>query len=252
MIGLAGLLLTGLGWIAQPAGGEQRGLGGRADQRQTGQDQAGRPDRAGRAGDRLADLHRTHRRWHGTGRPRPRRAGHRLAGAGTLTAALGIILALAGDMVIFWWLLVRLPRVTVPRGVLLRGALLASVGFEVLKLMGTWYIAQVNKSPAAGVFGSVIGILVWLYLVARYLLFCAAWTATALPSPRPLTPGLVPPPGPAHRAASARALAGHGRGLLGGDGRGDWRGRRCLADHPTATWLTSSGRSTRGRPAPDS
>ncbi len=104
-------------------------------------------------------------------------------GAGTLAAVIGIALAIAGDVLIFGWLIVRLPRVTAPFGVVLRGALLAAIGFEVLKLIGTAYIANVTKSPTAGPFGSVVGILVWVYLVARYLLFCTAWTATAVAAP---------------------------------------------------------------------
>jgi membrane protein len=104
------------------------------------------------------------------------------AGAGTLTAIIGIGLAVAGDTLIFAWLLVRLPKASAPRGTVLKGALLAAVGFEVLKLVGTVYIARVNTSPTAGIFGSVIGILVWMYLVARWVLFCVAWTATGVPA----------------------------------------------------------------------
>jgi membrane protein len=197
VIGLAGLLLTGLGWIANLRAASNAVWGVEPTKGKLVKTKLG--DLIALVGLGIGSLISIGLTAGGTAlASRALDAlGIDFAGAGTLTAALGIILALAGDMVIFWWLLVRLPRVTVPRGVLLRGALLASVGFEVLKLMGTWYIAQVNKSPAAGVFGSVIGILVWVYLVARYLLFCAAWTATALPAPQPLTPGLVPPQGPA-------------------------------------------------------
>ena len=104
-----------------------------------------------------------------------------VAGMHVLVNVLGIALAVVGDMLIFAWLLVRLPGADLPVRVVLRGALLASVGFEVLKVVGTYYIARVTRSPAAGVFGSVIGLLVWIYLVARFLLYCAAWTATANP-----------------------------------------------------------------------
>ncbi len=105
-----------------------------------------------------------------------------VAGVHMLVKIFGIVLAVIGDTVIFCWLLVRLPDVDgvdVPARIVLRGGLLTAVGFELLKILGSYYIAQVTKSPAVGIFGSVIGVLIWIYLVARYVLFCAAWTATA-------------------------------------------------------------------------
>lgn len=103
-----------------------------------------------------------------------------------VTKIIGIALALAGDMLIFGWLLVRLPQAIVRRGVGLRVAILAAVGFEILKLAGTFFITRATQSATAGVFASVIGILVWINLVSRFLLFCVAWTAMAS---GPLSPG---------------------------------------------------------------
>jgi membrane protein len=96
-----------------------------------------------------------------------------------LLAVLGILLAIAGDLVIFWWLIVRLVRVQVPRGIALRGALLAAVGFEALKIIGTYTVAATSRSATAGPFAGVVAILVWLQLVSRFALFSVAWTATA-------------------------------------------------------------------------
>jgi membrane protein len=108
-----------------------------------------------------------------------------VTGMHALVKVFGIALAVAGDVLIFAWLLVRLPGADLPARVVLRGALLAAVGFEVLKVVGAYYIARVTHSPTVGVFGSVIGLLVWIYLVARFLLYCAAWTATATEPPEP-------------------------------------------------------------------
>lgn len=94
-----------------------------------------------------------------------------------LVKAIGIVLALIGDMVIFTWLLIRLPGVRVPRRVAFKGALFASVGFEVLKIVGTYTVAHSARSLTAGPFASVIAILVWIQLVARWVLYSAAWTA---------------------------------------------------------------------------
>jgi membrane protein len=131
-----------------------------------------------------------------------------VAGLSVLTRLIGLALALGGDLIIFGWLLVRLPRADVPFRLGLRAAVLAAVGFEALKLIGTYYIARVTHSPTAGIFGSVIGILVWLNLVSRYLLFCVAWTATA--DPLRVDHAVVPdvpadgsgPSGPARRSGA--------------------------------------------------
>ncbi|MDQ2748996.1 MAG: YihY family inner membrane protein [Actinomycetota bacterium] len=101
-----------------------------------------------------------------------------LAGVHYLVKILGIALAVAGDVLIFWWLLVRLPDMPVSRRVGLQGALLAAVGFEVLKIVGTFTIAKTAHSPTAGPFAGLLAVLIWIQLVARIMLFCAAWTAT--------------------------------------------------------------------------
>ncbi|MFN2519260.1 MAG: YhjD/YihY/BrkB family envelope integrity protein [Jatrophihabitantaceae bacterium] len=100
-----------------------------------------------------------------------------------LVAALGVALAVAGDVLIFWWLLVRLPDMPVPRRTGLQGALLAAVGFEILKIVGTVTIARTTHSPTAGPFAGLLAVLIWIQLVARYMLFCAAWTATGEGAP---------------------------------------------------------------------
>jgi membrane protein len=95
-----------------------------------------------------------------------------------LLKVIGIVLAVAGDMVIFWWVLIKLPQADVPRRVAVKGALLASVGFEVLKVVGTYTIAHTAKSPTLGPFAGILAVLIWIQLVARFMLFSCAWTAT--------------------------------------------------------------------------
>jgi membrane protein len=126
-------------------------------------------------------------------------------GAGTATWFLGILLGIAGSMVIYGWLMIELPEIRVPRRIALRATLLAAVGFEVLKLVGTFYIARITGSPAGAVIGPVVGVLVWIYLVARYQLFCVAWAATAMAGGEPAQPGPAaePAPGPAGEPAPA-------------------------------------------------
>jgi membrane protein len=101
-----------------------------------------------------------------------------VTGIGTLSRALGLVVTAAGDTLVFGWLLARLPRTGVPYRSVLRGAVFAAVGFGLLKIVGTYYVQRISQSPTAALFGNAIGILVWLNLVSRFLLFAAAWTAT--------------------------------------------------------------------------
>jgi membrane protein len=114
-----------------------------------------------------------------------------VTGAGTATALLGILLGIVGSTIVFGWLMIRLPDVEVPRPVAIRATLLAAIGFEVLKIVGTYYIARVVRSPAAATLGPVIGIVVFIDLVSRYLLFCIAWASTADPD-APDAPAAMP------------------------------------------------------------
>lgn len=89
-------------------------------------------------------------------------------------------LALVADTMLFTYLFFRLPRVTSPRGRVLRGALFGAAGFALLKLVGTVYIARTVRTGAEvyGTFAVVAGLLVWINLVSRFTLFAAAWTVT--------------------------------------------------------------------------
>jgi membrane protein len=162
-------------------------------------------------------------------------------GSHVLLKLLGIAIAIAGDMVIFWWLLIRLPQIEVPQRIAIKAALLASVGFEVLKIVGTYTIAHTANSPTAGPFASIIGVLIWIQLVARYMLFACAWAATLMSEHRAATANQVPvvEPAPADddHAGSAITPAAVGATLVGAGAvagavatltvtRGRWRQRR--------------------------
>jgi membrane protein len=87
------------------------------------------------------------------------------------------LIALLADIVIFLWLFIWLPGVRVHPVIALKGAVLASAGFEVLKIVGTYTVAHTSQSLTAGPFASVIALLVWIQLMSRMMLFCAAWTS---------------------------------------------------------------------------
>lgn len=125
-----------------------------------------------------------------------------LPGMGTLAAVVALLLAVLGDLLIFGWVMIRLPDAPVSRRTAVKASLLAAVGFEILKVVGTYYIARVTKSPAGVAFGPVLGILVWINLVSRYLLFCVAWAATATDAEKVLDPLQQPVEGPPVAPAS--------------------------------------------------
>lgn len=143
-----------------------------------------------------------------------------LPGSTVVLKLLGIALAVAGDMIIFWWVLVRLPAVDVPPRVAWRGALLAAVGFEILKVAGTYTIAHTAGSPTAGPFAGLVAVLVWIQLVARWLLFSCAWTATLTAEARIAAANQAPVDEPAVMAEASRpeppvSPAAVGAGLVG-------------------------------------
>lgn len=134
-------------------------------------------------------------------------------GMGTVLGIIGILVTLVGDAVIFYWVLVRVPHAPVSRRVGVQGAVVAAVGFGVLKIAGTYTIAASAQSPTAGPFAGVIAVLIWFQLVTRWMLLCAAWMAElTVTEPVP-----VPPPQPTEAAADEPVLSplAVGAGLVG-------------------------------------
>jgi membrane protein len=103
--------------------------------------------------------------------------------AGTVLSMLSVPLAVVADWLVFLWVLARLPRQKVNTRNAVRGALAAAVGFEILKQGVNIYLSLLGHSPTSAAFGSVIGLLVFIYLVARLLLLVAAWTAEPAHAP---------------------------------------------------------------------
>jgi membrane protein len=127
-----------------------------------------------------------------------------------------IVLGLIANWVVFLWVLTRLPRQKVSARSAVRGALLAAVGFEILKQAATIYLGFVGNSPTGALFGPIIGLLLFANLVSRLLLFVTAWTATARENLKPEVPA---PPQPVvirpnvevhngHKGRDAAMLAG--------------------------------------------
>ena len=101
------------------------------------------------------------------------------AWAKVLLALLGVVLGIAANWLIFLWVIARLPREDVALKSAVRAALLGAVGFEVIKQIMTFYLDSVTQSPSGAVFGSFLGLLVFVYFVSRFVLFVTAWAATS-------------------------------------------------------------------------
>jgi membrane protein len=118
--------------------------------------------------------------------------------AGVVLTVLAPMLSLAAGWLVFLWVLARLPRMPVSLRSAVWGALFAAVGFEVLKQVGVVYLNSVIGSPAAAAFGPILGLLVFAYLTARFIVFVAAWTASApenveIVPPQPPAPAIIRP-----------------------------------------------------------
>jgi membrane protein len=88
-----------------------------------------------------------------------------------------VVLAVAANWVVFIWVLAKLPREPVEARSAVRGALAAAIGFEILKWLGNIYLQAIGRSPIGVTFGWLVGLLVFIYLIARMLLLVTAWTA---------------------------------------------------------------------------
>ena len=84
-------------------------------------------------------------------------------------------LALLADTVLFAILLSRLSGAHQPWRQVRTAAFLGAVGFELLKLVGTFLIVRTTQNPVYATFGVIVGLLIWINLVSQLLMFVAAW-----------------------------------------------------------------------------
>ncbi|NBC97579.1 inner membrane protein YhjD [Atlantibacter hermannii] len=92
---------------------------------------------------------------------------------------IGLAISMCANFLLFFWIFWRLPRHRPRKKALIRGSILAAVGFEVIKIIMTWTLPSLMTSPSGAAFGSVLGLMAFFYFFARLTLFCAAWIATA-------------------------------------------------------------------------
>lgn len=119
---------------------------------------------------------------------------HYVAVLDVLVRGASLLMSLLVSWLVFTWMIARLPRESISFASSIRAGLLAAVGFEVFKHVASIYLRSVLKSPAGATFGPLLGLMVFVYITARLLLFATAWAAT---SPDNLRAAPVQPPSPA-------------------------------------------------------
>ncbi|KAB8165327.1 YihY/virulence factor BrkB family protein [Streptomyces sp. 3MP-14] len=110
-------------------------------------------------------------------------AGRELDGLTWLVQLGAYAVAIGVTFLLLLYVLVWLPGVRPPRHATVAACLLGAVGMELLKLLLGGYLTEVAGRTVYGAFGVPVALLLWINMVAKLLLWCCAWTATAV-SPR--------------------------------------------------------------------
>ena len=96
-----------------------------------------------------------------------------------LLKALGVVLGVAASTLLFFSMFTLLPTVDLPRSAVAKGALVAALGFEVLKLLAGTLIGLATDNPATAVLGTSLVLLVWINYFSRVIMVGAAWAYTS-------------------------------------------------------------------------
>lgn len=108
--------------------------------------------------------------------------------AHVVLVAGSLLLGLAANWLVIAWCLARLPRRPLPLRSTLRPAGAAALGLAALQQAGGLYLHLLGRSPAVAAFGTLVGVLLFVYLVVRWLLMVTVWI-TVRDDPPPATLG---------------------------------------------------------------
>ncbi|MCR6031308.1 YihY/virulence factor BrkB family protein [Nocardioides sp. zg-579] len=127
---------------------------------------------------------------------------------GWLVKLLTVALGLAANTVLFYALYALLAQPRLPRSALLQAALLGAIGFEALKQLSGVLLASTKEQPAFQAFGIALILLVWINYFSRVVLYSAAfaYTSPAAIAQRVLEPAdpVQGPRTPTHRELHAQ------------------------------------------------
>ncbi|MFG1643023.1 YihY/virulence factor BrkB family protein [Amycolatopsis sp. NPDC049252] len=95
--------------------------------------------------------------------------------AHVVLVAGSLLLGLAANWLVIAWCLARLPRRPLPLRSTLRPAGAAAVGLGAIQQAGGLYLHLLGRSPAVATFGTLVGVLLFGYLIVRWLLMVTVW-----------------------------------------------------------------------------
>ena len=103
--------------------------------------------------------------------------------SGTLGARLlltvgSLALGLLANWVVVAWCLAKLPRDRRPVREVLGAAAVGAVGLAVLQQLGGLFLTLLGRSPAVATLGAIVGLLLFVYVLLRWLLVVTVWSAT--------------------------------------------------------------------------
>lgn len=98
---------------------------------------------------------------------------------GPLLSVVSAVLTVAINMVIATALLAAVPRLRMTPRRMLPPVLQVGVGITLLNTVGRSFVGLVQRNPAYGLVASAVGVLFYLYVFHQLLLFGAAWAATS-------------------------------------------------------------------------
>lgn len=99
-------------------------------------------------------------------------------GSSWLLLLLSLLIGVASSTLLFFGLFMLLARPRLPRRSVLSGALLGGVAFEALKWASSYLLRATREQPAAQAFGIALVLLVWMYYFSRVVMYAAAWAYT--------------------------------------------------------------------------
>ncbi|WKD59759.1 inner membrane protein YhjD [Corynebacterium caspium] len=111
-----------------------------------------------------------------------------------IVPAVSIAIGLLANFLVMVWLIIYLPRTSIPKKSGIWAAIIGAIALEIVKQLSSLVVSSAFKNPAGAVFGPIIALMVMLYLMWRILLYCSAWAATTKES---LAKVSIPTPAPA-------------------------------------------------------
>jgi membrane protein len=135
-----------------------------------------------------------------------------------LVDLLTILFGLAANMVLFFAMFRLLADPRTPTRSLWSGALLGAVGFEVLKQASEYLLGITENQPAFQAFGIALILLVWINYFSRVVLYAASWAHTS----RAARAQRVPDPPAPPQGPPSPSLAQHPLAAAGANGRSGW------------------------------